>query len=356
MYPAAEFLDYEPVAEIPVDTTDPVIVMAPPATLTVQLHSTFQDPGAYAVDNSAAGVTLTTSGVAALNTALASRNMRALGAPVATAGTQAQLYGPWVIVYQAVDAAGNRAEPALRKVLIDAACPGGEKRCADTALCPVSGLCLPAGFSGSAAYAPAPAPYVPPVDTKAPVVTPVARDSDVVVVASGGAAVPLVDTVVTAGTAYSDSGATAVDNVDGNLTAKVASLGKRDVRTDAPTAPLQPYIIIYRVSDAAGNVGEAVRRVHVRCAAAERICNSTAQVSASCSTGGVCVAALPAPLPPPVQPPRMWLLGQQTLYIEAGAVYAKCPSPRPLAIVCDLVRPPPAGMAWHVNERGHVCA
>jgi hypothetical protein len=59
------------------------------------------------------------------------------------------------------------------------------------------------------------------------------------------------------GEAYTDAGATASDNVDGDLTAFIT------VESDLTTAVPGTYPITYRVADAAGNLAEAVRTVVV---------------------------------------------------------------------------------------------
>ena len=58
-------------------------------------------------------------------------------------------------------------------------------------------------------------------------------------------------------TVYIDAGATAMDNVDGDLTLDIVSTSRVDIKV------LGTYDVIYRVSDEAGNVGEAVRIVSV---------------------------------------------------------------------------------------------
>ena len=56
---------------------------------------------------------------------------------------------------------------------------------------------------------------------------------------------------------YKDAGATASDNIDGNLTAKIQKTGSVNANK------LGTYKIIYTVSDAEGNTAEAVRKVEV---------------------------------------------------------------------------------------------
>ena len=56
------------------------------------------------------------------------------------------------------------------------------------------------------------------------------------------------------GTAYTDAGATATDNVDGDVTSSIVATGTVDVNTAGD------YTITYAVSDAAGNAATAVTR------------------------------------------------------------------------------------------------
>jgi len=60
---------------------------------------------------------------------------------------------------------------------------------------------------------------------------------------------------ITVGDTYTDDGATASDNVDGNLTGSIATTGTVDTTTPGE------YTIRYNVSDAAGNTAEEVTRV-----------------------------------------------------------------------------------------------
>jgi hypothetical protein len=59
------------------------------------------------------------------------------------------------------------------------------------------------------------------------------------------------------GDAYQEPGATAADDVDGNLTAKIAVQGAVN------TAVVGVYEVTYRVADSSGNNAQAVRTVKV---------------------------------------------------------------------------------------------
>lgn len=67
---------------------------------------------------------------------------------------------------------------------------------------------------------------------------------------------------VTQNTAFADPGATANDNVDGDISSRIQTIGNVD------TSTLGTYTITYRVSDQAGNQAEATRTVLVVTAAA----------------------------------------------------------------------------------------
>jgi len=82
---------------------------------------------------------------------------------------------------------------------------------------------------------------VPPADTTAPVIT-----------LNGALSI---ETKV--GANYVEEGATAMDNIDGNLTNKISVTGQVN------TAAVGEYTIVYSVSDQAGNQSSATRQVRV---------------------------------------------------------------------------------------------
>ena len=57
-----------------------------------------------------------------------------------------------------------------------------------------------------------------------------------------------------AGTAYTDAGATATDNIDGAITSGIVTVNPVDINT------VGTYTVTYNVSDAAGNAATAVTR------------------------------------------------------------------------------------------------
>jgi hypothetical protein len=86
-----------------------------------------------------------------------------------------------------------------------------------------------------------------------------------------------------------DAGATAQDDMDGNLTARVVVSGLQQVDTSRPTAPGSPYLLRYDCTDAAGNSAQPVlRNVSVICPGAELACAGT-DGALYCSTNGYCL-------------------------------------------------------------------
>lgn len=68
------------------------------------------------------------------------------------------------------------------------------------------------------------------------------------------------------GDVYMDSGATASDNKDGNLTAQLTNFGVAAIDTTLPTVPDNPSTVYYEVADSAHNVATRVyRRITVIC-------------------------------------------------------------------------------------------
>ena len=90
------------------------------------------------------------------------------------------------------------------------------------------------------------------------------------------------------GTAYTDEGATATDNIDGILTDQITTVNPVDINT------VGDYIITYNVSDAAGNRAGQVSR--------------TVTVTSDTT-------------PPDITPPVITLLGDPVVSIELGTAY-----------------------------------
>lgn len=85
------------------------------------------------------------------------------------------------------------------------------------------------------------------------------------------------------------------DNVDGNLTAAVSMFGAAAINLNVATAPEQPYVVTYRVADAAGNAAPITRRrIYVANPCASNSADGTVEFLCSdgfCSTAGLCVGA-----------------------------------------------------------------
>jgi hypothetical protein len=188
------------------DTEAPVITLLGDNPLYLSVGGTFVEPGVQVVDNSGATEPVVTyvNGVEE-------------GDPTVVIDTSSPT--TYIITYQATDARGNFST-ARRSVIVGAsdADAGSQTSTAD---------------SGSQTSAPA--------DTTAPTVTLV-----------GDAAMQ-----ITVGETFTDPGATATDDVDGDLTNHISVSGA----VDTATAGL--YTITYTATDAAGNSGTASRVVTV---------------------------------------------------------------------------------------------
>ena len=156
-----------------VDTTVPVITLLGDTTVTIEVGATYTDSGATAADNYDGDLT---SSIAIVN-----------NVDTSTVGT-------YTVTYNVSDTSGNAAVPVTRTVNV--------------------------------------------VDTTVPVIT------------------LLGDTTVTieVGATYTDSGATAADNYDGDLTSSIAIVNNVD------TSTVGTYTVTYNVSDTTGNAAVSVTR------------------------------------------------------------------------------------------------
>ena len=160
-----------------VDTTVPVITLSGDATVTIEVGALYTDAGATATDNFDGDLTSSIVTVSTVNTAIA---------------------GSYTVTYNVSDTAGNAATQVTRTVNVE--------------------------------------------DTTIPII-----------ILEGDATV-----TIEVGTNYTDAGATATDNVDGDITSSIVVTGTADVNV------LGNYTIIYDVSDAAGNEAiQVTRTVHV---------------------------------------------------------------------------------------------
>lgn len=282
---------------------------------------------------------MVTTGVEAIEAALAATSATDLGR---LRPGSASVYGPFLVVYRAQDEAGNEGEYASRRVYIDAGCPDSEIRCWEEQKCSEGGLCLPTAIGITAACSEPVNIYVPPVDVVPPRLELHLTEADVVLDDDGS---EVVMTTVLAGEHYIDMGWIATDDVDGDLSDRVAaawlSAVSAAVRTGAPTDRDSPHKIRYSVSDAAGNTAEVVRAVHVACSAQESTCVDRSG-RAYCSVQGLCLqiesAALDVAAAADIAAPVIELVGAEEVYVEQGNLFSKCPHPRPVSMICDQVR------------------
>ena len=158
------------------DTTAPVITLIGAATINLNIGGTYNEQGATATDNIDGDI---------------SANIVIGGDTVNTS-----IAGTYVVTYNVSDAAGNAAAEVTRTVIVAA-------------------------------------------DTTAPVITLI-----------GNASITL-----ELGQTYNEQGATATDNVDGDISANIV-IGGDTVNTNVAGT----YIVTYNVSDAAGNAAAQVTR------------------------------------------------------------------------------------------------
>lgn len=140
-----------------------------------------------------------------------------------------------------------------------------------------------------------------------------------------------------AGRAYVDPGATATDNVDGNITSRLSTFGLGAVDTTAPNNASDPFFITYDVSDSAGNAAvRGLRGVLVVCRPPRVLC-TTGDGTLYCSTStGLCIQLTPTSAGGTAAvAPTIKLVGQAVLGVPLGSSYLACPTPQPTSVVCD---------------------
>ena len=139
-----------------------------------------------------------------------------------------------------------------------------------------------------------------------------------------------------AGSKYVDPGATATDNVDGNITSQLSTYGVGAVKTTAPTATSAPYIIKYDVSDSTGNTAvEGVREVVVACKPPAIACTTSAGTLYCSTAAGLCLEPVATSTAALGTYPTIGLIGQASLGVMAGSSYLACPDPQPTNVICD---------------------
>ena len=132
-----------------------------------------------------------------------------------------------------------------------------------------------------------------------------------------------------------DPGATAWDNVNGNLTADLSTYGVGAVKTTAPTAASTPYLITYDVSDSSGNAAtQGLREVVVTCKSPKVECTASDDTLFCSTSAGYCVESTTTTTTTGTYP-TIKLIGQAVLGVTLGTSYLACPTPQPTDVVCD---------------------
>ena len=252
-------------------------------------------------------------------------------------------YGPFTITYTALDSFEASAT-LTRTVYVTLECPAPETLCAGAPpSCSRGGACVSdaaAAFLGLLDDAAADA-FVPPVDTHPPAITLLGEPPEHVRALSATGDI-LITTSHQLGTPYVDAGASALDFIDGDVSALVSASGLKIVATAAlgsePTPPGAPLFIQYNVVDFAGNAAvTANRRVELVCGTLGALCEDTDNPGAYyCDPLDTCLgiprAAAFVPIPDAAE---ITLLGPEVVYVEQGTPYTACAAQAPTDAVCD---------------------
>jgi hypothetical protein len=128
------------------------------------------------------------------------------------------------------------------------------------------------------------------VDKTPPLVTALGKLPEHARVADRRSGRSILVTSVAVGAQYSDAGAIALDDVDGDVTASLSQAGLSLVSTSAPTTPGSPFVVRYSATDSSGNFAEpASRHVCVLCAEHSRICTLDDGTSYCSASGTKCL-------------------------------------------------------------------
>ena len=142
--------------------------------------------------------------------------------------------------------------------------------------------------------------------------------------------------VVPVGTTYVDPGATAKDNVDGDIMSELTSYGIGAVKTTAPTASASPYYITYDVSDSSGNAAtQGLREVVVACKSPKVKCTASDGTLFCSTSAGLCIESTTTATTTTGTYPTIKLIGQAVLGVTQGTSYLACPTPQPTNVICD---------------------
>ena len=248
------------------DNVKPSIVRTGPPSVTVSKDSTYSDQGATASDNVDGNLT---SSIVTVN-------------PVNTANP-----GTYTVTYNVSDQAGNAADQVTRTVIVSAG-PDTTKPTITLVGLPSVSITQGSTYTDAGATASddrdgnitSSITTVNPVNTANPGTYTVTYNvSDqagnaadqvtrtVTVTDNTKPIITLVDqpsVSITQGSTYTDAGATASDNVDGNITSSITTVNP--VNTANPGT----YTVTYNVSDQAGNAADQVTRTVTVTAAAVR--------------------------------------------------------------------------------------
>jgi len=302
--------------EVVPDTEPPAIRLVGDGSVAVMQLSTYVDEGAEAQDAVDGFVEVTVSGVEQVDTSQP---------------------GVFEVTYAAQDAAGNAAS-ALRLVTVEALCTEPSFLCEEDEVCAVCDgdvcLCLGALQVEEAVEV---VEFVVEVDVAPPTLTMLLGDDGRWAENDDGSR--YVFHIVPQFSSFTDPGATAVDDTDGDVTSTIAAFGAAAVDVDVVTPETSPYLVTYDVQDAAGNAAPTQRRrVYVvnECGLGERLCAS----SQTCSAGGVCsgLADSMASVEKVIvvnQPPSLQLVGPARVEVMQFEPYAVCTPSSPLSAVCD---------------------
>lgn len=253
------------------DVVPPVIVLLGQNPASVSIGAVYADAGATATDNvdgpitsaiATSGLPISTAAVGTFyvtysvndssgNTASAARTVNVVRdtvLPVMTVSGPSQVSIPLGSSYSDAGATATDNIDGTIAVTTTFASPSGASEPAvDTSVAGVHIVTYTAtDSSGNTATATRPVNVLAPAPEPTPDAVPPA------ITVRGTALVNIQE-----GSVYTDAGATATDNVDGNLTAAIAVTNS--VNTRVPGT----YVVTYSVSDAAGNVAYALRTVNV---------------------------------------------------------------------------------------------
>ncbi|KAK3239186.1 hypothetical protein CYMTET_50871 [Cymbomonas tetramitiformis] len=288
-----------------VDVMPPVMILLGAPYVEVLVRETYIDAGAMAEDLRDGFVPVTVLGLLELST------------------IEATLPGaPLILQYTAMDHAGNLAVAVQREVTVVSPCTAPSYVCEEPiteylcATCDegldgnVTCVCLAFLSSSYSISTYDVTEYAPAEDVTPPVIAMLPGDG-VLALTTGGAWV-YVHRVLLGSGPFEDPGATAWDNVQGDLTASIT-----------------------RVVDAAGNEAVVVRRrVYVY--------NPCGEVEVPCEDGGCSVSGLCVSLDfratqelPVAAPPEIRLVGPAHIVLDPGSSYALCTLSTPLAAMCD---------------------